>query len=213
MVGEKGAVTPRALVVGVVAAVVVVVGVAAFLLRGNGSDGAAPVRTPTSPSSTSPSATVSPSVSPTQSAVVAPVLPDAATKPTRAGAEAFMRYFFEVYNHTYRSLDPTLIAGLSLPGCDFCAGVQANASAARDAEQTIEGGSIAVRQVVAAPGKPKDGLIVNALIDQDSLVTKDNTGAVVDRSDAVRGVRVDARVVWSGAAWQVRAVRVLKSGA
>lgn len=206
MVGEKGAVTPRALVVGVVAAVVVVVGVAAFLLRGNGSDGAAPVRTPTSPSSTSPSATVSPSASPTQSAVVAPVLPDAATKPTLNGATAFVQYFAEVYNYSFESLDASAMKSISAKDCAFCESVVKNVDGIRDSGGRSQGGSLVVKNAVTRPGDIRSGVLVNMLVEQAPGSVLGDQGQTLSTVTPSTDKRIDALVRWEKQGWKLVAL-------
>ena len=80
----------------------------------NGEADAAP--SPTSSSST-PSETPSASPSPT---AVAPTMPPEAAERTAAGAEAFVRHWFEVLEYAYASGDTRHLVTISSPECASC---------------------------------------------------------------------------------------------
>ena len=65
--------------------------------------------TPSSTPASVPSVTSSPAVSSTATATP-PVVPPEASVGTRAGAEAFFRYFWAVYNYSYASLDTSAVS-------------------------------------------------------------------------------------------------------
>jgi len=106
------------------------------LLSGcSSSDSAAPT-----PGVSSPAAavtTTSASVTPT---VAAPVLPEAAKQPTRPGAEAFFRYFIDVYTYTFTSQDTTPMRTISDSGCTFCTGAVEDAESSRANGEHVVGG-------------------------------------------------------------------------
>lgn len=52
-----------------------------------------------------------------------PVLPDAATKPTKAGAEAFIHYYWDVVNYAQATGNVKLLSRIASATCDTCAGV------------------------------------------------------------------------------------------
>ncbi len=74
-----------------------------------------------SPSVSSASPSASPSPSPTPSASPSgPEVPAAAREHTDAGAEAFVKFFFEQFNEAWTEPQSGLIEGLSDPECKFC---------------------------------------------------------------------------------------------
>lgn len=87
-------------------------------LAGCGPD---PLPGPTPSASTSP-ATSSPSPSPT--GPVAPELPAAAKANTEAGAEAFVRYWFEAVTYAMQTGDTGPLEAASTPGCVACNDLQ-----------------------------------------------------------------------------------------
>lgn len=78
------------------------------------SGSADPSPPPSSPtlSSTPPTVTSSPT---------APVMPDAAKAHTKAGAKAFVEYFWEVVNYAQATGDTDVVRLITNSGCDGCA--------------------------------------------------------------------------------------------
>ncbi|MFN0281441.1 MAG: DUF6318 family protein [Kineosporiaceae bacterium] len=197
----------RVRVVAAAAGVVVLIGAGASLaLRGNGSGGSDPSPQPTpggTTSSASPAATVSASPSATRRP---PRLPDEASEPTRGGAAAFVRHFFAVYNYSFATLDTSAIERISADGCKFCDGVVRDVRSAREQGLRFEGARVSVNAAVAAPGKAREGLVVNGSIDQSAGRSVDRSGATRRELPAAKNVRVDAGVRWTAQGWIVFAV-------
>jgi hypothetical protein len=202
----------RARVVAAVVAVVLVGAGVAVALRGNGSDPPAPRARPTAIGATASTTTGTGSPSPTLSETPEPpALPDAATKPTRAGAAAFLRYFFAIYNYSFASLDSSAIERISAESCRFCQGVRKDVQSAKEQGLRFEGAEIAVVAAVAAPGEARKGLVVNGSIDQRVGRSVDRSGAIRRELAAANGVRVDAGVRWTDRGWIVFAVALPES--
>lgn len=68
-----------------------------------------------SESSDSPTATESTDAGPTE-----PVLPDVAKEATKAGAEAFVRYYWDVVNYAQHSGDIQTLRRINFPSCAPC---------------------------------------------------------------------------------------------
>lgn len=208
----RGRAGRRARVVAAVVAVVLVGAGAAVALRGNGSDRPDPGSRPTAVGATSATTTGAGSPTPTRSSTPEPPpLPAAATKPTRAGAAAFLRYFFAVYNYSFASLDSSAIERISADSCKFCQGVRKDVQSARRQGLRFEGAEISVVAAVAAPGEARKGLVVNGSIDQRVGRSVDRSGAVRRQLPAANGVRVDAGVRWTDKGWIVFAVTLPES--
>jgi hypothetical protein len=172
------------------------------------SDGAsAPTAAPPVVSATTVTPTVTASGSP------APVLPDAAKKPTRPGAEAFFRYFMAVYAHSLESLDTRALAALSEGRCSSCATVVASIADARAQGDQFSGGAVTVVVAVAAPDNPTAGLLLQSVINQTAVIRVGRDGTKKATVPAMSGQRVDAALRWNGSAWRVLALQYLKAGA
>ncbi len=116
--------------------------VAAALISCSGEDGPPPAGTavaaeppgasaaPSSSTTSSPSTVTSapPTVEPGASSevLVAPRLPAAATVPDAAGAEAFVRYWYELVNHAYATGDGEALLAVSHADCVACASMVEN---------------------------------------------------------------------------------------
>lgn len=164
---------------------------------------------PTPSSSPSSSRT---SVSPTPSIPV-PTLPPEAQHPTPAGAAAFFRYFFAVYEYTYASLDDRPMRALSEVGCVFCSSVLSNVSATREANGRVVGGEVTVLTAVAGPGNPDERIVVNGLVNQASSVTYGPSGSTLRTAPSSTRQRVDAAVRWTQGKWRMLDVKVIQGGA
>jgi hypothetical protein len=186
-----------------------------------GSSAGAP---PSSPSVTSAPATsaatsapVTPSVSSGTTAsslsasAAVPVLPEAAKHPTSDGAVAFVAYFIAVYDYTFDSLDVTMITAIAGPKCGFCRDTIQAANAARSQSVRYSGGHSTIRASVAAPGDPKVGVLVNALLDQAESTELDGEGNVLKRVPATPNQSLEAVVAWNGFGWQAVGVVVRKA--
>ena len=75
-------------------------------------------------------------------------MPEEARKQTAAGAEAFTRYYVEIYNHAMRTLDTTYMRELS-QACDTCDQLADQVDGVAAAGQKYEGGH--ARVVASTP--------------------------------------------------------------
>jgi hypothetical protein len=160
--------------------------------------------TPSTPGTATSSATESPTLKP-------PLLPAAAAKPTREGAAAFLRYFFDVYNYSYATLSSTQLREVSSPKCQYCAAAIESVEDGRAEGLRYEDGVVTIKVAVAAPGNARDGLLVNALLTQTAGVVYDRDGLARESSLALPAQRVDVIVMWTEGRWIMRGVDVIKA--
>jgi hypothetical protein len=135
--------------------------------------------------------------------VPVPVLPDAAKAGTRAGAEAFFRYFWDVYNYSYASLDTAPLKAISESTCKFCTDAAEGIQLQSRRGGRFEGGAVTVKTIVVTPGDVKTGLVANSVIDQALSRVLGADGQVERQVPADAGVRVDAAVAWDGKGWRL----------
>jgi Family of unknown function (DUF6318) len=159
---------------------------------------------PTSPSSTTtPAATVAPSPTPTP-----PVLPEAAKQRTQAGAEAFLKYFFEVYNYSYATLDVGLLQSICLSTSKFCDSVTSNVTNYLSNNQRVVGGKIDVTLVHAGPISKVQVSLVDSLINQAPAQTVAADGSRSQFTKSIKGALVKAALKWVDSAWIATGVEV-----
>jgi hypothetical protein len=162
--------------------------------------------TPNPPPSASKPTTSTPIPTPT---ITPPVTPKAA--PTRKSAEAFVRYFWDVYNYTYASMDPQALGAISEPDCNFCTSSISEVARLHEAGTRIEGTEVRVISLSSPPVDDVSRLIVAAVVAQDAgrSVAKDGG------THPITGIKQTQSVVavhWKNGSWHIRGVSIDKSG-
>lgn len=104
-------------------------------------------------------------------------MPAAARKQTPEGAEAFLRYYMEVYNHAQRTLDPTWMRDLS-SGCGTCDRIADDMDADSAAGFTYQGGEVRV-DAISLPAVSGDEAQIALVITQAPLAVM-NEGMPID---------------------------------
>jgi Family of unknown function (DUF6318) len=159
----------------------------------------------------STSATSGTTTTPPTTSVAAPVLPEAAKHPTVAGAEAFYRYFWDVYSYAFRNGKSSAIMGVAaIPECTYCSSAIKNIDGVTVEGYHFEGGEVSPRLLVAAPGKPEVGILINSTLDQKAGTTRTSTGEIVKSEPAAVGIRIDAVVRWVNQRWLMAEAKVIK---
>ncbi|WP_130504232.1 DUF6318 family protein [Blastococcus saxobsidens] len=101
-------------------------------------------------------------------------VPDEARVQDPAGAQAFVRYYFELINHTSATLEPDALRQLS-EDCDDCARIADNAERSAQAGHRYDGGQITITEM--APALVRDGTADMAIrLNQSTLVVRDASG-------------------------------------
>lgn len=153
-----------------------------------------------------------PTPSPSPSASPSPTLPAVARQPTRAGAQAFARYFFAAFNYSLWTRDASSVRAVSDSRCVYCNSIVSAVDSMREKSLRVEGGRLEVPTAVAAPGDPTDRLLVNLLVNQEPGRTLSESGDVVSRSLGTKNGRVDAAVRWRDGRWILLDAHILKPG-
>jgi len=185
--------------------------VASMLLSGcGGSDKADASHSTTatsSPTSTVPPTTSAPTSS-TASPTADPNIPAAARAHTPAGAEAFVRYFYEQVNTAWTKPSAGLITALSSSGCKSCAALETIATDLVEKRQHYNGPPVTVVSVAhlgeASPGHPE---VLVQFIQEDRKVI-DSAGQIATTDQRKQGKFVVA-LGWSDKGWSVVSVKSL----
>jgi hypothetical protein len=150
---------------------------------------------PVSPTTSSASAQPSPTVTP-------PTAPKAA--PTAKSAEAFVRYFWDIYNYSYAARDSQGLRDISRPACVFC---KATARAIEDlaaSNNTVIGSDVRLEVAVAPPTDPTVGLIVATVISERPGRTLAADGSTISRMVGFRNMKSEMALDWTNGKWLVR---------
>ncbi|WP_372491973.1 DUF6318 family protein [Kineosporia corallincola] len=179
--------------------VVVVSGLLALTACWGGSSGATSATTATvSASATgSPTATLAP-----------PVAPEA--ERSAEGAEAFVRYFWEVHNYAYENLETKLLTRISEPKCSFCRATDKNISELRTEGTQIQGSRVRMDQIAVPPIDIKTGVIVSGTIDQEPAQLTHANGSQTTAS-AISNAQCFVSLNWTQNSWLVADVAIEES--
>ena len=158
-----------------------------------------PTPTPSS-SSVTPTSTATPTATP-------PVAPKAA--PTRKSAEAFVRYFWAVYNYSYVTLDSHQLLELSESECKFCASSIAELTRLKTTGAHIEGTEVKIVSIAAPSIQKPSRLIVATVVSQAPGRTVDSDGTVHEIT-GIKQTLSSAAIHWVDGSWRVRGISVDK---
>lgn len=156
------------------------------------------------PPSPPPTPTVSPTPTPSPTVTVSPpAAPEA--EPSAESAEAFVRYFWDVFNYAHSAPDPAALAAISEPGCLFCASAGDVVTDLVRAKKHVQGGVVEVDTAAVPPGDLTKGTVVTLVISQSPGQTLDSKG-VTSRTPGIRNMRSEIALDWTGTTWRVRDV-------
>jgi hypothetical protein len=158
---------------------------------------------PSGPSVTTAGPTPAPTPSVTASPPTAPK-----SEPTPKSAEAFVKYFWDVYNYSYATLDSEPLRSLSEPHCDFCSGVIEETIESQEKNLTNEGGKLTPLVVAAPPGRIRGSIVVSSVLNQEASRVLAPDGQVLHTSRALRAVDAGTRLEWRAGKWTVAAVNI-----
>lgn len=182
-------------VVSVVIAVVIAPVIAALLLAGCGGS-AGPKSSPT------PSATPSPTPSATPSP---PVMPEAATKKTKAGAEATVRHFLRAMDFAGQTGNTSTFKASYARQCTRCRAIASGIRTTYDKGGSIVGGAWRPTQIKFY--SITDGVAsLDAVVDYEAQSWVPEAGKEPTKSPAQTGVLKTFQLIWSGEKWQVGAL-------
>ena len=130
------------------------------------------------------------------------VIPPAARAHTKAGAEAFVRFFMETANRAWAQPNSTLLPPLSDPGCLSCRDIQKTALALVRDKQHYVSNPVTVTKLVAFGGAPKGQQYVRLFMTQHKVDVVDAKGKVV-LTDPRKALARTAGVIWEGSSWRM----------
>ena len=127
-------------------------------------------------------------------------MPDEAREQTPAGAEAFLRYYMELYTKAQAEMDVTYLNQFS-QDCSFCDALIERLEDNADSGYTYDGGAVTLKATSLT--STTDGRMEGAFtIDQTSLTIRDESGVTVSE-DPRTTYNCGALLTWRAteAAW------------
>lgn len=145
------------------------------------------------PTAASPSTAGDPSASPSEQPVAAPTLPPEATTNDAAGAEAFVRAWFETVNFALATGNSEPARYLSAEECRVCNEVLTTVDEAYADGHRIDGGEYDLTEVVSPTPDGTGAVLLSVVWDQAASSEIDERGEPVDSLDG--GTQVSASVI------------------
>ncbi|MGG5257553.1 DUF6318 family protein [Phycicoccus avicenniae] len=185
---------------------VAVVGMlAAGVLGGCDASSDDPTTAPT-PSPSVSSTSASPSPTPTPSVTASgPDIPAAARAQTPAGAEAYMKYFFDQFNVAYTEPRAGLIKSMGTTACEFCSKSEVRAVELVEGKQRYAQAPVRLGEAKSFGGAPKNEQYVHIEFTQVAATIVDSSGRKVSQV-AEANAGANAALTWSDGRWFVRGI-------
>ena len=177
---------------------------ASLLLAACGGD-AKPGASSSSTSTSSPTTTAPPTVSPTTD----PNIPLAARAHTPAGAEAFVRYFFERLNIAWTGPSAGILSPLCQPSAIACAANEKTATRLVSEGHRYDGNPVTVKVIAALGSTSKNRIDVLANVVQERRSEIDGAGKKYI-TDKRKKLRVDFELLYTGHAWSVATIKIMQ---
>jgi len=179
---------------------------ASMLLAGcSGGAGAGASSSPGTGSPPTPTAAPATTATATAAPKTDPNIPAVARAHTLAGAEAFVRYYFEQLNVALATPKAGLVSALSVPTCKTCTAYEGIAVDLASKGQHYRGDAIAVK-TVGSIGESE----VLVIGEQSSGSVIDIKGNVVKSRTQEQRSKFVLTVPWSDEGWRIHEIQVMK---
>jgi Family of unknown function (DUF6318) len=136
-----------------------------------------------------------------------PVAPKA--ERSAAGAEAFVGYFWEVHNYTYKTLDLSRFRQLGEKNCSFCASTIKDLEGIISRNNRVEGSAVKLHAAAVPPGKIGTRVLVSTVISQDSG-REISTNGTIKSFNALPKTQSSIALLWKSNHWLVHDVSIEK---
>jgi len=186
---------------------------ASILLAGCGGD-SKPNASRSSTASSSPTTTAAPSTtsgSPTSTAspTTDPNIPAAARAHTPAGAEAFVRYFFERLNVAWTVPRAGILSPLCQPSSKACAAYEKTATRLTKEGHRYDGNPVTIKfiGVLDATNPSKYDVLANVVQERRSEIDAAGKTIVTDKRKAYR---VNVELTYTDHTWSIATIRIMQ---
>jgi len=183
---------------------------ASLLLTGCGSDTKPKTAAPSATSAPTTSApTTSPSPTSSVSAKIDPNIPPAARAHTPAGAEAFVKYFFQRMNVSWTSPEAGIVSPLCQASSKACAAYEKTALRLVKAGHRYNGNPVTIKfiGVLDATNPVNYDVLVTLVQERRSEVDAD--GRVIVTDDR-KNFKARVELLYTGHAWSVATIKIMK---
>ena len=156
---------------------------------------------PTETESTEEPTTEGPTDEPTEASAL-PELPEAAKENTPEGAEAFIRYYFDVANFALTKPEPGLVPKIASDECVSCATLEAQVADLSQQGQRATSNPYEIKSMALVGGTTQDVELFNMVVALPATTIESRDGTVSDPSqEAEYSGTGGAR--WEGGRWEL----------
>jgi hypothetical protein len=139
----------------------------------------------------------------------APGVPAAARKHTKAGAEAFVRYYFAELNRAWSTPKAGLLAPLSLATCRTCHNYEDTARGGEQRGEHLDGSTTTVKSVAVAQWDSGQTVQLTTKRHQNGVKAIDSAGNVL-KSIAPRSLQDRMVLSWTRGGWRTQSIEVVE---
>jgi hypothetical protein len=129
--------------------------------------------------------------------------------PTADGAADFVRFFYGQIERGFAVRDPQLVASLSLPTCTACGNYIRSMTKLRDNNERAEGFKITLKSAVA-PADAGHEARVDVNWSYPGATRYDESGKVIRKEPATRGIEEQVDLVRVGDEWRVKEIHRIR---
>ena len=165
------------------------------------TEAATPTSSPTATEPTDDPTTAEPTEEPTEVSAL-PALPEEAKENTPEGAEAFIRYYFDVANELLQDPQPGQLITLGIDDCLSCADMEARIKGLADEDQRVRSDVYSVTSMGRVGGGGVDVTIFNMEVELLPTAILESDGSIAQDSGQST-LRGQAAAVWEGGSWSI----------
>ncbi|WP_269457319.1 DUF6318 family protein [Pedococcus dokdonensis] len=129
-------------------------------------------------------------------------IPEAARAHTKAGAEAFVKFFVEQSNVASMTADTSILPPLSDPGCKSCAALQSQIVDLKARGHHYSSAPVSASQTTAVTGSPKGQQFVRLQLTENRVEVVDANGRHI-ATDPKGHIARTVSLIWKGGRWKV----------
>lgn len=155
----------------------------------------------TAPTTSTSSAPPTTATAPPSYVPIAPTYPSVSKKRTRAGAEAFVRYYFDAVNYAWTKPDASILAGLGEDTCNSCKTLAETAKEMSERSERYTSQTARVENIEYALG---DSSSMRFVVDIHQLKSErvSSSGKVLE-SDKEKELKRIVGVKWGVDRWRI----------
>jgi hypothetical protein len=150
------------------------------------------------------------SASPSASSSAPTAMPTGRDAPTAQGAAEFAKYFYSQIETAFATRDPSLVSGLSAPGCTSCRQYVQSLTKLRNNNERVEGFDIVVSAAIAPASTTPVETRVDVVWSYGGAKRYDAEGRLIREEPPTKGIEEQVNLVRLGNSWRVAEIKRIR---